>query len=97
MLKTVVISILFFLILPLVSFSQDFDEKGFLVIKAEPDLPLALVSITRSRPLFKPMVIKKDISNISVFFEVSVISPPKRELQPKKIKDLKLLLAKERF
>lgn len=64
--------------------SQEFDEEGYLVIRAEPELPLALVTLTRSRPVFVSMVITKDISSIPIAYQRTVIAPVKEELKPKK-------------
>ncbi|MBZ0263242.1 hypothetical protein K8I28_01125 [bacterium] len=84
------------LVIPIIGQAQEYNEEGFLVIEADPELPLALVTLTRTRPEFTSTGLIKDISAIPVTYKREVFAPADVTLQPKKIPNLKSFLEKER-
>ena len=95
--KLALVLVIVLLTLAIAATGQEFDEQGFLIIKAEPELPLALVTLTRSRPQYTSMVITKEVTHVPLAFSRTALTPPEKELQPKIMRDLDALLAKERI
>ena len=65
-------------------------------IRGEVSLPTAIISLSRRRPVFKPTTLEKDISREGLNFDLDLLRPSEQDLVPKKMDDLKALLAKER-
>jgi hypothetical protein len=65
-------------------------------IKGEAAEPLAIINISRTRPEYDSAYLERDYSDDLVPTEDDLFAPPESQKAPKKMSELKDLLAKER-
>ncbi len=93
------ISLVAIFILAGISVAQ-FDDAGPVIeIKGEVQQPTAIISLSRTRPDYKPSVIdsiKTNYAETTLEMMANLIAPFEDEKLPRKIENLKAILAKER-
>ncbi|MBD3165851.1 hypothetical protein GF324_04590 [bacterium] len=65
-------------------------------IKGEAAEPLAIINISRTRPEYDSAYLQRDYTDELIPTEDDLFAPPEDQTSPKKMEELKALLAKER-
>ncbi len=94
-----VVSLLTTFILASFSLAQFEDAGPVIEIKGEVQQPTAIISLSRTRPAYKPSVIdsiKTNYAETTLEMMANLIAPFEDEKLPRKIENLKAILAKER-